>query len=66
MPVWLQKLTGKRGGSAEEPPVAPRNVARFEPAPDFSTKLAIDAPGGPGRAGAEALYKKWSSKWQEF
>jgi hypothetical protein len=54
VPNWLRKLTGKSEPRAVEQP------------PPFSTKLAVDAPGAPGRANAEALYAKWSSRWQEF
>ncbi len=65
MPNWFKRLT-KRGDGV---PVATPAVAAgsaAEPAPEFSTRLAVDSPGAPGRAGAEALYQKWAAKWQEF
>ncbi len=34
--------------------------------PMFATRLAVNSPGAPGLAGAEALYNKWSARWQEF
>jgi hypothetical protein len=37
-----------------------------QPIPAFATKLPVDAPGAPGMAGAEALFRKWSARWQEF
>ena len=64
MPNWLRRLTGKRPTAVEQPP-ASASTAVEEP-PPFSTTLAVDSPGAPGRAGAEALYAKWSSRWQEF
>ena len=69
MPNWLPKLTKRRevAGSvttAATPQWTPK--ATFEPAPEFSTRLAVESPGGPGMAGAEALYRKWADKWQEF
>ena len=54
MPKWLHRLTGKETAKPAEAP------------PPFSTTLAVDSPGAPGRAGAAALYAKWSSRWQEF
>ena len=69
MPNWLQKLTKRRddGATVVAAPIAlPSTKPRFEPAPEFSTTLAVDSPRGPGRASAEALYRKWTDKWQEF
>ena len=54
VPNFLRKLIGRGAPRAIETP------------PPFSTTLAVDSPGAPGRAGAEALYNKWSSRWQEF
>jgi len=68
MSNWLQRLT--RRGSTPVVSAAPaRSVTAengIQPAPSFYTKLAVDAPGAPGRAGAEALYEKWAARWQEF
>jgi hypothetical protein len=70
MPAWLKRLSG-RGGREDRapvatapPPASPTFKAEFAPA--FATRLAVDSPGAPGRAGAEALYKKWAARWQEF
>ncbi len=66
MPNWLRRLTGKPAATViEEPPRFSTASADEEP-PPFNTTLAVDSPGAPGRAGAEALYAKWSSRWQEF
>lgn len=65
MPNWLRRLKSKNTTAAPMP-AAVASAARFEPVPEFSTRLAIESPGAPGREGAEALYKKWASKWQEF
>src|SRR5579862_8225314 len=70
MVSWLRSRIGAEKkpagqlGTAVGPTGLP--VARFEPVPEFSTTLPVDAPGAPGRAGAEALYAKWATKWQEF
>lgn len=62
MPSWLQKLTRRDGGIASAPEI------QGDPAtlPAFATKLPVDAPGAPGMAGAEALFRKWSERWLEF
>ncbi|GEM_PF-2232906 len=70
MPVWLKRLTGRDGRArgalsvAETPAAAPTFPAKL--APEFATRLAVESPGAPGRAGAEALYNKWAARWQEF
>jgi hypothetical protein len=68
MPGFLSKLLRKPepNSAIAVSDAGVKNVARFEPAPEFATRLAVDSPGAPGRAGAEALYKKWAAKWQEF
>ncbi len=75
MPKWLQRLTKREDrpqtASSFETRVADDRDPRPEAAggeivPPFASKLAVDSPGAPGRAGAEALYQKWASKWQEF
>jgi hypothetical protein len=64
MANWLQKLARKGGVAAANGSVAV--VDAPEAAPAFSTKLAVDSPGAPRMVGAEALYRKWSARWQEF
>jgi hypothetical protein len=70
MPNWFQKLTkrGEAPASAIATVEAPDWAAKaaFEPVPEFTTRLAVESPGAPGMAGAEALYRKWADKWQEF
>ena len=69
MPNWLHKLRGRSDDAPAASTTVQTAVAappRFEPAPEFSTRLEVDRPGAPGRAGAEALYRKWADKWQEF
>ena len=74
MTNWLKRLTGRAGAgapvvrTAAAAPVATLSGPTFpvEFAPEFSTRLAVDSVGAPGRAGAEALYQKWASRWQEF
>jgi hypothetical protein len=61
-----QPQPGDARGAAAVPEGPRKNVARFEPLPEFSTRLPVDAAGAPGRAGAEALYQKWAGAWQEF
>lgn len=61
MPNWLQRLAQRVAR-----PVAAGDVFVDAIAPDFSTRLAVDSPGAPGMAGAEALYQKWAARWQEF
>jgi hypothetical protein len=62
-----EPAAGSTGPDGPPLPVPnPKNVARFEPMPEFATKLPVEAAGAPGRAGAEALYQKWAGKWQEF
>ncbi len=67
MPNWLQRLTRRDPTSMVAAPV--QSVVRengAQTAPAFYTKLAVDSPGAPGRAGAEVLYEKWAARWQEF
>jgi hypothetical protein len=69
MPTWLKRLAGRdRGSSAlalrEALPKSPTFKAEIAPA--FETRLAVESPGSPGRAGAEALYQRWAARWQEF
>lgn len=68
MPAWLKRLSGRGGRDGSAPvamaPASPSFKAEF--APEFATRLAVDSPGAPGRAGAEALYNKWAARWQEF
>ena len=69
MPAWLKRLSGRGGREASAPVLAPPPASptfKAEFVPEFETRLAVDSPGAPGRAGAEALYKKWASRWQEF
>jgi hypothetical protein len=76
MPNWLQRLTrgdgrtearsGLETWTADGGAPGAGTAASREVMPPFASKLAIDSPGAPGRAGAEALYQKWAAKWQEF
>jgi len=66
MPSWLERLTRKPAQAAMPAHSPATAVLDEETVPAFSTRLAVDSPGAPGRAGAEALYNKWASRWQEF
>ncbi len=76
MPNWLQRLKkqdtrpqsapGFETWAADDGNPRPVSAVSGEVMPPFATKLAVDSPGAPGRAGAEALYQKWAAKWQEF
>lgn len=69
VPNWLRRLASRPEPpprlAPSEPPQPPAPLVA-EQRPAFATRLAVDSPGGPGRAGAEALYTKWADRWQEF
>lgn len=70
MANWLKRLTGRPVAAPTTVSAAPAPLSGptfpVEFAPEFSTRLAVDSAGAPGRAGAEALYQKWAARWQEF
>jgi len=66
MANWLQRLGQRFVHQASGPGIASSSAGYDMYVPMFATRLAVNSPGAPGLAGAEALYNKWSARWQEF
>jgi len=66
MPAWLRRLTQRAPRDAGSTLAEPAPTFRADLPPTFDTRLDVDSPGAPGRAGAEAMYSKWAARWQEF